>query len=1264
MSEIEPQDTELNDPGPPLVGGVNPITISSEDMKTYAEIFRGENVDPVQGLAREIAETLGPTYQFDYQSLKDGRAEWFDGVSETKSLSPENRGLSDFDIIQFFSRDPEGNLIKNNALTKFSVPLVGNVEIPLEAFGQGMKREALPSFASLGGASVGARVGAAVPIPHPGVKFISGLLLGGVSAAAAYASGETLADQLLGPKPVMLPGQTSAYAAGETLMGGLAWMAMPYLVSKNVNFGMANYFSNLTAMSGKTPRSVKLAEYGAKALNRMGDAARSRPFQTAILEGAAASGAAAGAGVAEDIYPDNPYARIFAETAGGISSTGVVPLVAYTSGAGSAAVSAVKKARDEGGILPAVGEGLKNLYGKGVDATEAIGKYRTTQSVRKIKTALLSAEVERGKELGVGKIAVNNLPPSERAAMSEAQLEGVRIDALNQFAKEQIDGLIEDLEKPIPELIDEATGKPIKLTSAAKSGSPVLLEFERALDSVGTDLAGKRLSGAIAARRALTNKFKILSNPSNMADYQEAADLAYAVLSKGMETRLTNASERVVQAYEAVRSSKKVRKGFPKTLKSLVPEGQIPSNIQLSDTLYDVAQFNLGAARRTERKLWNSIPNVDIPFDPNEPPAFMSAWDAIIDDIGDTQDLGLKKALKDKFSVFSEYVERQRKNLGYSFDKDGVRIPASDDAQLTTKSLISYRSALLNDIKKFAASANPDENAARIANNLAEALLEDLESVPVALDQKSWRTEYDFARSYSKALNDTFTRAFTGKAARKDQTGDLKAPLELLAKKLLQGGNDPTYLRLKQIQQIGEFAADRKLPKSHKTIGSLRSVTNQIIRNARSAAFDPETGKINPKLLNKYVENNEDVLNMFPDIKRTLMDAKDANVLLDVASQANKDAIKAENAQITFFDAMNPKLVDGRRVGTENPQTAISSALTGKTPLSDLNNLYKYADDVGRDADGKIVDPVKRLKALEGFKSSILEYAQVAAGGSHSGALSGATLYNTMYKPLKNSTTRINLDEWMKSKDLWGDTKEKSDAVAARFRKITTELIRFEAAEASGTADGVLETASPLLDLLATAGGSAAGTKLLRTLGGAGPASIAMAQRGAKQARRVVLEVPAALRMDLISNILENPELLAALLKKPGSAAEKIRAGKRIGDLLKKLGYLSTDLALRPVRQAVPNVIREREQAADLESDINEVLGKKPDPSVLQKLGFITPEKRAEMTRRNAGPYRPPATAPRPAAPAPITGAANPQQRARMQQLFPGDTMMTGIGSL
>jgi len=29
-----------------------------------------------------------------------------------------------------------------------------------------------------------------------------------------------------------------------------------------------------------------------------------------------------------------------------------------------------------------------------------------------------------------------------------------------------------------------------------------------------------------------------------------------------------------------------------------------------------------------------------------------------------------------------------------------------------------------------------------------------------------------------------------------------------------------------------------------------------------------------------------------------------------------------------------------------------------------------------------------------------------------------------------------------------------------------------------------------------------------------------------------------------------------------------------------------------------------------------------------------------------------------------MTGAANPEQRARMQQLFPGDAMMTGIGSL
>jgi len=152
------------------------------------------------------------------------------------------------------------------------------------------------------------------------------------------------------------------------------------------------------------------------------------------------------------------------------------------------------------------------------------------------------------------------------------------------------------------------------------------------------------------------------------------------------------------------------------------------------------------------------------------------------------------------------------------------------------------------------------------------------------------------------------------------------------------------------------------------------------------------------------------------------------------------------------------------------------------------------------------------------------------------------------------------------------------------------------------------------------------------------------------------------------------------MLQKPSKKRRKIAIAKRVGTLLQKLGYIGVDYAARPLRAVLPAGPREAirpetdspglKAAQEAQRELERARSTPPayDPKRgpgKYYMQLLSPENKSRLDRiKTRGLYRPPATAPRPAAPAPITGAANPQQRARMQQLFPGDTLMTGIGSL
>jgi hypothetical protein len=432
----------------------------------------------------------------------------------------------------------------------------------------------------------------------------------------------------------------------------------------------------------------------------------------------------------------------------------------------------------------------------------------------------------------------------------------------------------------------------------------------------------------------------------------------------------------------------------------------------------------------------------------------------------------------------------------------------------------------------------------------------------------------------------------------------------------------------------------------------------------------PETGQINPDALARWVEQNKDLLDAFPALRTDLLNAQKANLLLNETGVANRRTQAETMAQLSFYDLMNPVISpDGRRIyGTESPTSAIARALSSgnKTPIRSLNRLLEVVTDA---------PPDLQPQAMTGLKSSILEWAATKAGGSMSGTFSPSTLYDSMFKPLPGSQNRISLVDWMRENDVIGEME------VSNLRTYLNEMVKFEASQSAGSMDELVERAGPILDFYLSITGSAIGTRAqsLITGGTSGPGSLIAAGRGAETMRKLFSEIPAALQTDVMSELMRNPELLAAMMRRPRNERESLRLVERMRNLLVDGGFVA------PARRALPGIVRETSRDR-FEPPAVPAAPAMPAPDAPPTVPVAPPPNIPPPNQR--GSLTPP-RAPAPtggggaAATAPIQSAAAPQapppppsgpvDRARFAAFFPNDSTTdlirqqaasSGIGSL
>ena len=129
-------------------------------------------------------------------------------------------------------------------------------------------------------------------------------------------------------------------------------------------------------------------------------------------------------------------------------------------------------------------------------------------------------------------------------------------------------------------------------------------------------------------------------------------------------------------------------------------------------------------------------------------------------------------------------------------------------------------------------------------------------------------------------------------------------------------------------------------------------------------------------------------------------------------------------------------------------------------------------------------------------------------------------------------------------------------------------MVKLEAAEGIGQIDDVIEKTGAIVDFYLRITGSAIGTRLQSTVfGGQGPGSLVAAGAGSKALRNLFNSIPESMKTDVMTEVMENPSLLATLLRKATTEEQKLNIASKLKKILGKA-------ALKAKRQAAKDAVK------------------------------------------------------------------------------------------
>lgn len=413
---------------------------------------------------------------------------------------------------------------------------------------------------------------------------------------------------------------------------------------------------------------------------------------------------------------------------------------------------------------------------------------------------------------------------------------------------------------------------------------------------------------------------------------------------------------------------------------------------------------------------------------------------------------------------------------------------------------------LYSELRRMARSAmagnDQNKNRARIANEIADAILKDLGAVDGAT---SVGRRINEARAYSAALHETFDRGAVGKLLTKTLDGDTRIEPELaLDRTVGQMG-------------IAGAVASRQLETANP---NTRAPVVDFLKGRFEIAAVSATGEFTRTSARTFIRDNDPLLARYPELKAEIDNA----VTAKEGAQAFAERVATRIAKLE--DARQSA---GAAFLNGSPQKVVQGILTSAKPVQAAKSLAREARKDGSGA------------ALAGVKGAFVDHLMKSATGVSGGSqtLSGDSVLKAVTDPKTKSVLRqiFNAEELNRLRFI-GSQMAKLNASSGGTEAIGATL-------SGAKPNRVVET---LLRVVAARHGA--------QLGGGSGGSLQTAQMASSRVKEALGRLTSDKASQIIAEAVENPELYKALLTRTNSPALEARVLPRLVPYL--VGAVST----------------------------------------------------------------------------------------------------------
>lgn len=427
----------------------------------------------------------------------------------------------------------------------------------------------------------------------------------------------------------------------------------------------------------------------------------------------------------------------------------------------------------------------------------------------------------------------------------------------------------------------------------------------------------------------------------------------------------------------------------------------------------------------------------------------------------------------------------------------------------TVRELHGLYSALREEARNSMAGTQVNRNRARIANAVADAILEDLGAIDATT---TVGRAINDARSFSRALHETFDQGAYARLSRRTVEGDTATDPELALDRTVGRGGEVAQVGARQLEGAGAGLTPAGGPeRPNPAVGG--AITDYIRGQFSSRAFDPE-GAFTRRGAAEFLRRNEVLLQRYPELRQEI----DAAV-------AQRDNAAGLSERIA---ARIGALEDARRSATAGflnatEETAIRSIIEADNPIRAAQTLVNAAR---RDETGA---------ALEGLKAAFSDEIIRRATRTQDGVqfLDADAMLQRMQDPrFRAAMTRVL-----------------SPPEIRRLEEITRAVQRLNMSQTRQPSIGEslsgAEAPRFIQFAVRIAGAQAAARSPVASGGGAG-VGLQAAQMGSGAARQLADNLTADRASRLLADAVTDPRLFQALLMDPASPSFEREALPRL----------------------------------------------------------------------------------------------------------------------